>query len=789
MAVAGNPNSGKTCMFNNLTGGTQHVGNYPGVTVEFVEGLTRIDNEKYKVIDLPGSYSLTAYSQEEVVARDFILKEKPEVIVNVVDASNLERNLYLTVQLLELKTPIVIALNMVDVAERKGLKIDPLVLSEILGVKVVETVATKNRGMEELKRACKQTVEEKIIPKPLSYSHELSGALLPLEKAVKESGIFPEMVPCRWLALKLLEEDEEILKAFERDPRSEGVFNVFKSSQKHIMFHSGEDSVMAVVEARYGIAAGASRKATRFTESRKRLYTDRIDAVVCNRFMGPLILLGVVYLLFAFVFQLSEEVAWIPLFNGDWTSPVGLFELFFESLAGFVDVHINNPALKSLLRDGIIGGVGGVMGFVPLIFFMFFFISMLEDTGYIARVAFILDRVLRAFGLQGKSILAMIVSGGLGGGGCAVPGVMATRTLREEKDRLVTILVAPIMNCGAKMPVYAMLIAAFFVSAQGAMMFFLWLLSWFFALGSAFCIRKWVVKGEQTPFVMELPVYHIPTVSGVMMHTWNRTWMYIKKAGTIILAINVILWLMMYYPRQDRAPFEKARDKASAVFHSEISQTQFASLFRPSEIDGTFERLSEFAFMLDNQDSTGFEALAKKYGRAALLAKESFEVQKSGKTPGKAVAALEKYRDDISGIEKREAQSQLRYSIAGKIGSALAPVSRLAGFNWKENIALIGGFAAKEVVVGTLGTAYSMGDVDPEDSGSLSHRLAKDEDWSPVKAFAFMVFVMIYAPCFVTVAAIRKETGSWKWAAFAVAYTTFLGFIAAVAIYQLGSLF
>jgi ferrous iron transport protein B len=775
-------------MFNNLTGGTQHVGNYPGVTVEFVEGFTKIDNEKYQVIDLPGTYSLTAYSQEEVVARDFILKEKPEVIINVVDASNLERNLYLTVQLLELNVPVVIALNMTDVAEKKGLKIDPVVLGRILGVKVVETVATKNRGMDALKQACRETIEEKILPKPLSYSHELSGALLPLEKSVKESGLIEESVPVRWVALKLLEEDEELLKQFENDSRGEKVLNALRSSHKHIMAHSGEDSVMAVVEARYGIAAGASRKATKFTESRKRLYTDKIDALVCNRFLGPFILLGVVYLLFTFVFSLSED-EWFPLFNGKWTSPVGLFELFFENLAILADANITNDALKSLVIDGMIGGVGGVMGFVPLIFFMFFFISILEDTGYIARVAFILDRVLRAFGLQGKSILAMIVSGGLGGGGCAVPGVMATRTLREEKDRLVTILVAPLMNCGAKMPVYAMLIAAFFASAQGSMMFLLWLLSWFFALGSAYCIRKWVIKGEQTPFVMELPVYHIPTFMGVMMHTWNRTWMYIKKAGTIILAINVILWLMMYFPRQDNAPFERKRAEVSAVFRAEISRTSFASLFSGDDLEKNIEQISEMSGLLSDGNEREFEKLAAKNKKAAEFAKSYVEFIEKKDSSNKAVSIFADYNDRLDEIGKEEAQSQLRGSIAGRIGTALAPVSRLAGFNWKENIALIGGFAAKEVVVGTLGTAYSMGEVDPEDSGSLSQRLTKDKDWSPLKAFAFMVFVMVYAPCFVTVAAIKRETGSWKWASFSVVYTTVLGFVAAVLIYQIGALF
>ncbi len=728
IAVAGNPNAGKTCIFNNLTGGTQHVGNYPGVTVEFVEGTTRINKEKATVIDLPGTYSLTAYSQEEVVARDFIIEERPDVIIDVVDASNLERNLYLSVQLFELNCPIVIALNMTDVAEKKGLKINPETLSRVLGVKVVETAANKNRGMNELKQACLETIEGQIKPKPLCYSHELADSLPELETAIKGSDIFSEEFSPRWLALKLLEDDEQIIEKVKNSPQKDDIFLALEHTKKHLMTHSGEDAITAVVEARYAIASGAARSCTQASEIQKRMLTERIDAIACNRFLGPIILLGVVYLLFTFVFNFAEDITWLPLFNGEWISPVGLFELFFEFLGNLTDAHIHNPALKSLLKDGIIGGVGGVMSFVPLIFLMFLFVSALEDTGYIARVAFILDRVLRVFGLQGKSILAMIVSGGLGGGGCAVPGVMATRTLREEKDRLVTILVAPMMNCGAKMPVYAMLIAAFFSSARGSMMFLLWALSWVFALFSSFILRKWVIKGEQTPFVMELPVYHLPTFMGVMMHTWNRTWMYIKKAGTVILGINVILWSMMYFPRQDAKPFEEQRRQAEEAF------------------------------------------------------------EKTGKSENKESKTYTDYTKRLREINDKEAQSQLRNSIAGRFGTALVPVSRLAGFEWRENIALIGGFAAKEVVLGTLGTAYSMGEVDAEQTEPLSTRLAKDKNWNPLRAFVLMLFVMIYAPCFVTVVAIKRETGSWKWALFSTVYSTTLGLVVAVAVYQIGML-
>ena len=374
---------------------------------------------------------------------------------------------------------------------------------------------------------------------------------------------------------------------------------------------------------------------------------------------------------------------------------------FFEQLSWLVSgIESYAPMLHSLINDGVIGGVGGVMGFVPLIFFLFLFISILEDTGYIARIAFILDRLLRAFGLQGKSILAMIVSGGLGAGGCAVPGIMATRTLREDKDRLVTMLVAPFMNCGAKMPVYAMLIAAFFPDGRTRVMVLLWAISWVVALVAAWVIRRFVVRGEQTPFVMELPPYHIPTALSVLRLTWERVWMYIKKAGTIILAINVVLWVLMYLPRPTDDAMEAARAR---------------------------------------------------------------------------------------GGEEAVASEALTNSVAGRLGVAMEPVTKLAGFDWRTNIALIGGFAAKEVVVGTMGIAYSMGETDAEESQGLSARLAADADWSRLRAFAMMVFVMLYSPCFIAIAAMRRESGSWKWPLFSTGYTTVLAFVLAVLIYQIGS--
>ncbi len=705
IAIAGNPNSGKSCIFNNLTGSSQRVGNYAGVTVEFTEGTCKINDEKVTIVDLPGTYSLTAYSQEEVVSRDFIVNEKPDAIMVVLDASNLERNLYFAIQLIELNVPMIIALNMIDVVEKQGFDLDHKKMSELLGVKVVPTIASKGVGMDELKAACLQVIKEQPKPKPLTYSHELEEALVPILDYLKKNPNFCPEYPQNWTAIKLFEKDQEIMHRVEKSTDADAIKATIEQAKEFLKKHSSEAPNTAVAEARYAIAHGVARDVKKRNELGQEILTGKIDAIVCHRIFGWITLVGVIYLLFWASFQLAGEINWIPpIITENAVSPMGFVEAVFEHLANWASASTwMGDDMKSLIVDGIIGGIGGVVGFAPLIFFIFLFISALEDSGYIARIAFILDRVLRHFGLQGKSILALIVSGGIAGG-CAVPGIMATRTLREEKDRLVTIMVAPMMNCGAKLPVYAMLIAAFFHEHEAGMMVLLMILSWAFALVSAAILRKFVIKGEQTPFVMELPIYHLPTARGVLLHTWSRTWSYLKKAGTILLAISVVMWAIMTYPK--------------------------------TEADPTLS-------------------------------------------------------------EEQAQQVQTQNSIAGKIGTAIEPVTQLAGFDWRDNIALIGGLAAKEVVVGTLGIAYSMGEVDAEDSKALSNRVKAewsvlDEDGKnrgPLKGFALIIFVMLYAPCVATLAVIKKETGSWKWTIFSTAYSTALGFVMAVLIYQIGGLF
>ncbi len=711
-ALAGNPNSGKTSLFNALTGSHHTVSNYPGVTVERREGQARFNGCNFLVVDLPGTYSLSAYSAEEVIARRHMIEDRPDVLVDVVDASNLDRNLYLAAQLMEMERPMVLALNMIDVAERRGIRVDVKKLSGLLGVPVVPTIGSTGRGKEDLLSACAEVAANpgEYLPAQIDYGHVVEDQVGRLTELIsKEDGLGSHNP--RWLAVKLIEKDAEVRRVVgEQVSASSPVMSAVDDAIRIIELHDGVSAEAVIAERRYGFVAGVVRQCVARPNDAGRTLTDRIDAVVCHRLGGPLVLAGVVYLLFLIVFRVSDDWAW--LFG---RSPTGWMAWSFDKLAdATAGLRELTPLFGSLIGDGIIGGVGSVVSFVPLIFTMFLFVAILEDTGYVARAAFVLDRLLRAFGLQGKSILAMIVSGGLGGGGCAVPGVMATRTLREERDRLVTMMVAPLMNCGAKMTVFVLLAAACFPGRQARVLFVMWLLSWVFALCAAWVLRKFVIRGEQTPFVMELPAYHLPTVRGVLMHASERTWSYIRNAGTMILAVSIIIWAMMYFPRTDATPFQLRIENATA------------------QLSG---------------DALSAETLR---------------------------------------IQNELAAAQLRGSVAGRIGSALTPLSKWAGFDWKDNIALVGGFAAKEVIVGTLGVAYSMGQVDADAPDSLAGRLAGDSSWTPLRAFCLMVFVMIYAPCITTQVMIWRESRSWKWPLFSTAYATTLAYVVAVAIYQVG---
>ncbi len=727
IALAGNPNSGKTTLFNALTGARQHVGNYPGVTVEKKQGTCISDAGEFSVVDLPGTYSLSAYSLEEVVARDFLVNEKPDMIVNIVDASNLERNLYLSVQFMEMGVPVTIALNMMDVAKKRGIKIDIDKLSDLLNVPVIPTVARSGKGKNKLLQAIDIHKSTEAEPVKISYGRDIDEALDEMEGIILSASFLTDKYRARWVALKYLENDSQIIQLGSAIDRSvsKKLAEIVNKLTIHLNATQDVHPESVIADQRYGFINGVLKQnVIHFAQDRNRLQrSDKIDRVLTNRFLGPVIMILVIMGLYQFTFTYSEI-------------PVGWFESFFGWLGGLADAALPEGLLKSLLVSGIIDGVGGVLGFVPLILFMFLGISFLEDTGYLARMSFMLDRVFRMFGLHGSSVMAFIVSGGIAGG-CAVPGVMAARTLKSPKERMATLLTVPFMNCGAKLPVYALLVAAFFSENEAQVMLLITLISWTGALLVAKLLRSTVIKGESTPFVMELPPYRLPTLKGLLIHTWERTWQYIKKAGTVILGISIVLWAMMTFPGLEPERVNQFETRRTAITESAT------------------------AAVLSEIESEEAEALSE---------------------------AAQAIKDKLVMVEMEEGEAALKNSLAGRIGSALESITQIAGFDWRTNIALLGGFAAKEVVVSTLGTAYSLGEVDPEQTGSLGDRLKAAPGWGPLTAFSLIIFTIFYAPCFVTVVCIARETGSWKWSAFSVVFNTALAFGLSVVFFQVGSL-
>ena len=727
IALAGNPNSGKTTLFNALTGARQHVGNYPGVTVEKKTGLYKINGRPFSLVDLPGTYSMTAYSMEEVIARDFIATQKPAVVVDIVDAANLERNLYLTLQIIEMGVPVCIALNMMDVAKSRGVSIDAPRLSALLGVPVVPTVARNGSGKKELMAAAAQVADTYAGPKDLkiSYGADIDSALAEMAPLISQGQFLTQYYPAGWVALKYLEADEQIVSAGRAADAqiSEKLQQIADRVANHLNRTLDTDAESMIADHRFGFIKSILRQGVIEVENEQnRLYfSDQIDKVLINRLAGPLIMAGVVLLLYHFTFAFSEI-------------PAAWMESGFAWLRALADAHMAEGVLKSLVISGIIDGVGGVLGFVPIILLMFLGITILEDSGYLARVAFMLDRVFKVFGLHGSSVMPFIVSGGIAGG-CAVPGVMAARTLKSPKERLATILTVPFMNCGAKLPVFALLVAAFFSRNEALVMVIITLIAWGGALLVAKLLRSTLIKGESTPFVMELPPYRLPTFKGLLIHTWERTWQYIKKAGTVILGISILLWAMMTFPGLP--------DSKSAAFEAE---------------------------------------------RASLLAGAPAGIAAELEAASGLSPQAKALQDRLMMINGREAEAALRHSIAGRIGTGLESITQFAGFDWRTNIALVGGFAAKEVVVSTLGTAYSLGEVDPEAAGSLSDRLAASPGWTPLAAWSLILFTIFYAPCFVAVVCIAREAGSWKWGAFSMVFNTALAFVLSVAVFQVGSL-
>jgi len=669
VALIGNPNVGKTLIFNNLTGGRAHVGNWPGKTVEKREGKCLHKGVEMQVIDLPGTYSLTANSIDELIARNFIVEEKPDVVVDIVDASNLERNLYLTLQLLELEANLVVALNKYDVAKDLGYEIDVKGLSELLGVPVVPTVATTKEGMDELKDAVIEAAKMKGEKKfEISYGGKFDEMISRLACILRKDGELSSKYPIKWLSIKILEADEEALKLVDRSPCKNEIIDAFggEGLSEKVKEILGEDAEVAFAERRYALIGEILSKSLK--GARPLTLSDLLDKALLNRYLGIPIFLTLWWALFRFTFDVSAPFS-------------DLIHISFSKLGELSKAYVGNPQLASFLADGVFGGLGGVLVFVPPIFFLFLGLALLEDSGYLARAAFVMDRIMYKLGLHGKSFIPMLI-----GFGCNVPAVMATRTIDREEDRILTVLVNPLMSCSARLPVYVLIGSAVLGSYAAAGVYSMYVLGIVLAVLMALLFRRAIpyFKGKPSPFIIELPMYARPTLRNTFTHMWERGVHFIRKAGTIIFLGIITVWFLSNYPWE-----------ATHVGNE---------------------------FLLEN-------------------------------------------------------------SYIAMLGKGLEPVFHPLGFNWMCAVALFFGFIAKEIVVGTFATIFGL-----EAEESAASALRESGTFTPLTGLAFMAFTLIYTPCIATVAAIYKETASWRWTIFAVVYEIILAYTVAFTIIRVGGL-
>ncbi|HEY4695772.1 MAG TPA: ferrous iron transport protein B [Candidatus Hydromicrobium sp.] len=706
IALSGNPNSGKTTIFNNLTGLKQHVGNYPGVTVEKKTGIVDYKGYRINIVDLPGIYSLTAYSLEEIIARNFIVNEKPDVVVDVVDSSNLERNLYLATQLMELNAPLILAFNMTDVVKKSGKEIDIGLLSELFYVPIVEMVGSRGLGSNELLEAVIRVVNSKKEKKvEVKYGEEVENEISRIISVLKKQKVPTFNFDARWIAVKLLEQDREIIDTIKKasGPKYSKVEETVSSSINHITSILRDTPEVIIADARYGFIKGALLEALKETGSVKLDRSEKIDRILTHRILGIPIFALIIWLMFQFVFTLGKY-------------PANWLALGFEKLSVLVTNIVPQGLIRSLLVDGIIGGVGGVITFTPNIILLFFAIAVLEDSGYMARAAFVMDRVMHKIGLHGKSFIPLGI-----GFGCTVPAYMGSRILENKKDRLVTMHINTFMSCGARLPVYILFAGAFFPAIAGNVIFSIYLIGIIMAVIMAKVLRATRFRGESDPFVMELPAYRMPTLKGILIHTWERAWMYVKKAGTIILAISILMWILFTFPM----------------------------------IGGNY-----------SQDYAG----------------QIEEIEQSFKS-GKITS--QEYDGEIATVEAEMAGERLAYSTAGRIGRFLEPVFRPLGFDWKMVVATISGIAAKEVIVSTIGTLYSIQETG-EQSDSLKTALYKH--YTPLVGYNFMLFTLLYFPCMAAMVMFRKEAGT-KEMLFQIGYTLLLAWTMSFLVFQIGRIF
>ncbi|HRZ42174.1 MAG TPA: ferrous iron transport protein B [Bacteroidales bacterium] len=717
VAFVGNPNSGKTTLFNFASHSRERVGNYSGVTIAAKEARYRLDGYTFSITDLPGTYSLTAYSPEEMYVREHITEAMPDVVVNVVDTSNLERNLYLTTQLIDMDIRTVVALNMYDELEKAGNQLDYKMLGDMTGIPFVPTVGSKGKGVVELFRKIIEVYEERepsLRHIHIPYGREVESWISRLQELLNRNdntGLTSRIAP-RFIALKLLEKDPEITSRVLQMPDGDEITKLATEGIRQTEKLYGEDSETHITDARYGFIDGALRVTYRPARVQRVRRSHIIDNIIAHRIWGIPIFVAIMWLTFFLTFRIGEyPMAWI--------------ETGVNLLSSWLHGIMPPGMLRDLFIDGLIGGMGGVLIFLPNIIILYLAISFMEDTGYMARAVFIMDKAMHRIGLHGKSFIPLVM-----GFGCNVPAILSTRIIESRRDRLLTILINPFMSCSARLPVYVLIISAFFKTHQGTILFAIYLIGVLMAVITALLLQKLFFRKQDVPFVMELPPYRIPTARSMVRHMWHRTEQYLRKITTVILVASVIIWALGYFP-----------------MHKEL----------PATLE---HRIAE----LEQAKDTSQEA-AKEYG--SLVAQRSALLQEQ--------------------------------SYIGKLGKSLHPVMEPLGFDWKMSVALLTGIMAKEVIVGTMGVLYEAGEGADAQSQSLIDKLqnytylsgpdAGKPVITPLAAFAFMMFILIYFPCVGVVAAIRKETGSWKWPAFSVFYTTGLAWLIAFIVYQGGLLF
>lgn len=711
VALVGNPNCGKTSFFNHATGLREHVGNYSGVTVSSKVGTFYKDGYTINLVDLPGTYSMTEYTPEEVYVRNFLSEQHPDVILNIVDASNLERNLFLTTQLIDLNMRMVMALNMFDELDKKGIQLDVNQLEEMLGFPCAPTNSRTGKGIDHVLNHIISVYEERDeVTKHIhiNYGTELENAISTIKPLLsKHQNIAVDFSP-RYLILKLLENDSITYSLLEKNiGETAEIRNTVEKCRKEIEEEYHEDIVSIITNLKYGFIRGALKETmTREKEDKKEL-AYAIDTVLTNKWLGFPVLLLFLFLMFEATFTLGA-------YPQEW------IEMGVAWLGDTTRNLLGEGMLTDLLVDGVIAGVGGVIVFLPQILILFFFISILEDTGYMARAAFIMDKVMHKIGLHGKSFIPLLT-----GFGCGVPAIMATRTLENPKDRIITMLAIPFMSCSARLPVYLLFVSAFFEKHQALILLSIYLIGIFMAILTALILKKTKFKNDTGQFVMELPPYRIPTLRNTLLHMWEKAVQYLKKMGTIILVASTIIWMLGYFPQYN--------EEMEAIDHQ-------------IEVVNNDQSLSE-----ESRKNT--------------------------------LAQLE--------IDKASAQSENSY--IGKIGKFIEPFFRPLGFDWKMGVSILSGSAAKEIVVSSLGVLYHA-DVEADESSERltailkSHQNDSQHPITPLVAFGFMLFVLLYYPCVAAVTAIAKES-NWKWAAFEVVYTTAVAWIVSFLTYQIGSLF